>query len=231
MNLTVVGSGLAQRLRDGTATRHRLAERSAFMTALLGGRTQRPMQHRMYLQLLHNLQPIYTALEPMLQAHSSHAWLAPLWTPAMARLPALVADMAELQRLSPCDLGPPQAASLDYARRLQALLPRAHGTAQDAQVARLLAHAYVRYLGDLSGGQVLKRALTKSLGLQGALGSTFFDFGSAEQASALQQRWRQGLAALPAHGAMADAAVDEACWSFDQHLRLFEALERLSPQR
>ena len=40
-----------------------------------------------------------------------------------------------------------------------------------------------------------------------------------------------GLAALPAHGALADAAVDEACWSFDQHIQLFTALEAFIPPR
>lgn len=215
------------------------------MMTLLGGshagHPAHPQHHHLYLQLLHNLQPIYAVLEPLLEAHSSHAWLAPLWSPAMARLPALVADMADLQRLAPCDLGPPQAASLAYAHRLQRLLTLPQGTAQhtshdakhnhtaqtrlDEQVARLLAHAYVRYLGDLSGGQVLRRVVAKRLGLQGAQGTAFFDFGSTEQASALQQRWRQALAALPAHGAMADAALEEACWSFDQHVRLFRALE------
>ena len=35
---------------------------------------------------------------------------------------------------------------------------------------------------------------------------------------------RGGLAALPAQGEAADAAVDEALWAFAQHLRLFDEL-------
>ena len=210
--------GLAQRLRESTATLHREAERSPFMAALLSGRADR----RAYQRLLVNLLPIYAALEPLLHAHREHAWLAPVWHPAMARLPALGRDIAELQRLSPRDLSPPLPASLDYAARLKRLAQDA--PAPDVHVARLLAHAYVRYLGDLSGGQVLRRTLTRHLQLPEGTGTAFFEFGSADQTAALLLVWRQALAALPAEGALADAAVQEACWSFEQHLRLFDAL-------
>lgn len=221
--MSAAGSGLALRLREATAAQHRQAERSRFMAALIAGRAD----HRSYRLLLHNLLPIYGALEPLLQAHREHAWLAPVWAPAMARLPALQNDIAEWQRLAPSDLGPPLPASVHYAHRLNSLL--LDTTSLDTAIARLLGHAYVRYLGDLSGGQVLQRVVARQLGLSGASGTTFYDFGAPDQAAALLQRWRQTLAALPAEGALADAAVQEACWSFDQHLRLFEALEAFMP--
>lgn len=47
----------------------------------------------------------------------------------------------------------------------------------------LLAHAYVRYLGDLSGGQVIGARIKKAYGLEGQDGTAFyrFDEGSAGQ--------------------------------------------------
>jgi len=221
--VSAAGLGLALRLREATAAQHRQAERSPFMAALIGGRADR----RSYQLLLHNLLPIYAALEPLLQTHRGHAWLAPVWAPALARLPALGNDIAELQRLAPSDLGTPLPASVHYAQRLNGLM--LDTTSRDTAMARLLGHAYVRYLGDLSGGQVLRRVVARQLDLSGASGTAFYDFGAPDQAAALLQRWRESLAALPAEGALADAAVQEACWSFDQHLRLFNALEAFMP--
>lgn len=47
----------------------------------------------------------------------------------------------------------------------------------------MLAHAYVRYLGDLSGGQVIGARIKKAYGLNGQDGTAFyrFDEGSAGQ--------------------------------------------------
>ena len=40
----------------------------------------------------------------------------------------------------------------------------------------LLSHAYVRYLGDLSGGQVIRSRVSKAYGLEDGAGVSFFDF-------------------------------------------------------
>jgi len=39
----------------------------------------------------------------------------------------------------------------------------------------LIAHAYTRYLGDLSGGQILKRLAQRNYGLKSD-GTNFYDF-------------------------------------------------------
>lgn len=224
-----MNTGLAQRLRDTTAPLHRQAERTRFMAALLAGRADR----RAYLHLLRNLMPVYAALEPLLDTHCEHAWLRGLWTPSLARLPALQRDIDEFERDQTVEtMALP--ASLAYAQRLSRLFATSPTSAEDRSatdhdgaVARLLAHAYVRCLGDLSGGQVLKRVVTQRLGVTGSAGTDFYDFGAPNEVAAVLQRWRQGLAALPAEGVLADAAVAEACWSFEQHIRLFDELESL----
>ncbi|CCO30726.1 Heme oxygenase 1 Short=HO-1 [Rhizoctonia solani AG-1 IB] len=44
--------------------------------------------------------------------------------------------------------------------------------------SRLLAHAYARYMGDLSGGQVVKTKICKAYDLpEGGAGASFYDFG------------------------------------------------------
>lgn len=48
----------------------------------------------------------------------------------------------------------------------------------ESQPSRLLAHSYVRYMGDLSGGQTIKYKLQKAYALEHEKrGLTFYDFG------------------------------------------------------
>lgn len=100
----------------------------------------------------------------------------------LARAPRLAADIAylldttdweshpiflELQVSTPAPLS-------DYVSRIRTL------SASDASAPLLLAHAYVRYLGDLSGGQVIKHRLTKVYDLpETGEGVRFYQFESA----------------------------------------------------
>ena len=85
------------------------------------------------------------------------------------------------------------------------------------------AHAYVRYLGDLSGGQMLARIVANSLCLAPNQGVSFYDFGSTENVKRLAQEFRAGLDLL-ADEESAQTVVDEACAAFARHRDLFEQL-------
>ena len=51
------------------------------------------------------------------------------------------------------------------------------------QPALLAAHAYVRYLGDLAGGQALGRIARQAYALPDGAGTRFFDFGQCSTTS------------------------------------------------
>lgn len=205
---------LVDRLRQETRTHHRAAEHAGIMPALLRGEID--ASH--YARLLHDLLAVYDSLELALRAHARHAVVGHVVFPALFRHDALVADLATLDH-------PPGAGS-PVTPAAQALVERIRHLARD-DPARLVAHAYVRYLGDLSGGQVLQRVVAGSTALGPGVGTRFYDFGSLEQARAHAQRFRAGLAAITADAALVDALVAEAQWSFTQHERLFEALAAL----
>ena len=225
---------LPDRLRSETRALHTAAERSRFMNALLRGRMQRPA----YCALLRNLQAIYAALEPALAAHAAHAVIAPLLAPAawqaLWRRAALAADLQQLHGADWAESIALQPAAVRYVERLHELDAR--------QPELLLAHAYVRYLGDLSGGQMLGRIVSASVvaslpvnmtvtaaataGTTGTAGIAFYDFGDAAQTLALTQALRAGLGTVVVDAATADALVGEARLAFELHSALFDELAR-----
>lgn len=205
--LSAAAPDLPARLREATRTPHMQAERSGLMASLLRGRVGRAA----YCALLRNLHAIYAALEG--------ANDIALVDPALHRADALAQDLAHLHGPAWREQLALAPATQDYVERLQALArgrPRA-----------LAAHAYVRYLGDLHGGQVLRGLVRRGLGLDehGVLGTRFYDFGGAAQVQRLRTAFRQRLAALPLAAAEQQAVIDEACWAFEQHRRIFEQLQ------
>jgi heme oxygenase len=198
---------LPSRLREATRELHAQAERSGLMALLLRGRIGRAA----YCALLRNLHALYAVLE---QADD-----AALVDPVLHRADALAQDLEHLHGPGWREQLPLAPATQAYVERLQALL-RSGSRA-------LAAHAYVRYLGDLHGGQVLRGLVRRGLGLgeEGQPGTRFYDFGDAARVQELRGEFRRRLAALPLAADEQQAIVDEACWAFAQHARIFEELQ------
>jgi heme oxygenase (biliverdin-producing, ferredoxin) len=204
--------GLSERLRAETKDLHTAVERAGVMAALLRGALERER----YAALLRNLHAIYAALEAALTRHAAHADVAPVVFPALFRQAALSADLSVLHGPRWQTELPLQAATQHYVARLQDIDTR--------EPALLAAHAYVRYLGDLSGGQMLRQIVVRGFELADDEGSRFYDFGDAAAVRAHVLAFRAGLAALVAGSARSDALVAEARWAFARHGELFVEL-------
>lgn len=181
------------------------------MSALLRGRMNRDA----YLALLHNLHAIYAALEPALQRHAAHPAIAPFDLASLARARSLRDDMTVL--LENQDPFPPdrlELACTGYVRQLHAL--------DAASPGLLLAHAYVRYLGDLSGGQLLRPIVARSLHLPPGVGTAFYDFGDAPATAVLTGAFRAAMERAVIDDE--DELVAEAKRGFEWHRLLFDEL-------
>ena len=221
-------ASLTTRLRSETRALHSAAERSRLMGALLCGRLPLPA----YCALLRNLHAIYAVLEPALRRHVADPVLAPVLAPdlrrALWRSAALVADLQQLHGATWATAIALQPATTRYVQRLQAL--------DATRPELLLAHVYVRYLGDLSGGQILSRIVARSLtatadadasasaNVSTPPGVAFYAFGDAAQTLALTQAFRAGLDAVRVDATTADALVGEARRAFELHCALFDEL-------
>jgi heme oxygenase (biliverdin-producing, ferredoxin) len=201
---------LSMELREATADVHRQAESSAFVERFTGGTVDRAI-HSRHLRALH---PVYAALEDGLTRHRDDTRIGTFFLPQLWRKGALEEDLRYL-------LGddwrrhPPVPAAVRYAGHLTALTT---GTP-----LLLVSHAYVRYLGDLSGGQMLRRLAAQNLGLEQD-GLHFYDFPEIASAGAFKNDFRRRLDNLTLDDGERRLVVDEAGEAFRLNSAIFAQL-------
>jgi heme oxygenase (biliverdin-producing, ferredoxin) len=204
--------GLAARLRSATRDAHTRAESSRFIQQLAAGDVTRPA----YTAFLRSLLAIYTTLETALGRWAAHPAVAPVFFPELNRRAALESDLEAWDGAAWRTRQMDSPATEAYTGRLATLA----NTAPDL----LVAHAYVRYLGDLSGGQLLGPRVAHALGA-GGRGAGFYAFPGIENIEAFKRRYRAGLDAIPLEEGRGDRIVAEASAAFTMHERMFQELE------
>ena len=88
-----------------------------------------------------------------------------------------------------------------------------------------MGQSYTRYLGDLSGGQILKTIAQRAMNLAGSDGVSFYEFPSIEDEKAFKAQYRESLNEAPVDEATANAIVEEANDAFGINMELFQELE------
>lgn len=194
------------------------------MAELLAGR----LPAAAYTLLLGQLARLYAALEQTLADVAELPGLGGrdgLVLRELSRTEALEADLGAWQAAL-LDGGAPPRAEADPPRidAFDHYLERLRGPVLAEQPWRLAAHVYVRWLGDLHGGQMLAARVAALDGAPSPPAVAFYDFGPMPRVLALRQQLRSSLAALPLEAAQCDAVTDEALWAFEQHVRWFDEL-------
>lgn len=204
---------LSDSLRTSTMAAHKNAETSSFMKLLFKGDcSKESYQH--YLWALHE---VYQTLESVIDKLKDHSVINKVYFPNLFRLQTLKNDLQEwgfsLNEEIPETVQ--QAVKL-YCERITHL---------DKERPELLtAHIYVRYLGDLSGGQMLKKVLPKNFNRE--IGFSFYDFSNID-ANQTKNEFRQRLDEI---GEMSDSLSKEICeeaiLSFSLNTHLFKSLDK-----
>ncbi|OQR91022.1 heme oxygenase 1 isoform 2 [Achlya hypogyna] len=212
---------LAKDLKYGTKKSHREAENVHYIREFLKGRVNRDA----YKCMLAMYYYIYTELEAMMQAAYEQA--DPIYSPLhfpheLNRVAAIAEDLAYFfgpnwAKVIP----PPTRATKEYLARIHYI-----GTHEPSI---LVAHAYTRYLGDLSGGQVLKRIAIKSMDLSDGLGTAFYDFKNMKvKHKVFKDKYRSTLDTLDVSQEVSDRLVEEANLAFLLNMKVFEELDIIS---
>lgn len=195
---------LSAAMRAGSREEHEAAERSPFIAELLSGNLVKDA----YVDYLRRLRVVYGALEAAVRFHRDDPLVAVVYDPVLERVPAIEADLRHwADDASP---GINSAAAEAYRSRLE----RVRG-------GSLLAHHYTRYLGDLSGGRVICRALNRVYNL-GGTGLEFYDFPI--HAKRYKDSYRARLDDLALPTVEVEQVVDEVKLAFRLNQALFDEL-------
>ena len=197
-----------------TKTLHVEAERTGIIRDLLRGEATREG----YILLLRNLLPAYQAMEQGLERHRGSPALGRLAEYRLDRAPALESDLVALCGERWSQGIPLLAAGELYARRIE--------KAAEGDGTRLIAHAYTRYLGDLSGGQILQRLLARSIKLRPSELS-FYDFSRFSDLDALKADYRQALDRAGALAPDRQALIEEGAIAFSLNIDLSCAIKSM----
>ncbi|RWZ49784.1 biliverdin-producing heme oxygenase [Labedella phragmitis] len=200
--------GVAALLRETTEAQHRAAESRPFMTALMGGK----LDLAAYTVYLAQFARVYAALESRAVADSDPAVLHDR---RLDRAAVIEADLVALGAPDWRERIPALPATQVYAEHLRAI-------ARDEPI-RLVAHHYTRYLGDLSGGQVMATMLRRHYGATEEQLS-FFRFDDLGALVPYKRGYRDALDAMELDAIERDVLVTEARAAFEANTAIFDQL-------
>jgi heme oxygenase len=208
-----MSSNLATKLREGTKKAHTMAENVGFVKCFLKGVVEKTS----YRKLVTDLYFVYSAMEEEMEHHRNHPILSQIYFPQLNRKKSLEQDLSYYYGKNWREQIAPSPAAKDYVQRIRDL------SATDPQL--LVAHSYTRYLGDLSGGQILKKIAQRAMNLSDGQGTAFYEFKEIPDEKAFKAEYRQALDELPVDDATADRIVEEANAAFGMNMKLFQELE------
>ncbi|MFN6460955.1 MAG: heme oxygenase (biliverdin-producing) [Nostoc sp. DedVER02] len=208
-----MSSNLATKLRVGTKKAHTMAENVGFVKCFLKG----VVEKNSYRKLVANFYFVYSAMEEEMEKHRQHPILSKINFPQLNRKYTLEQDLSyyfganwrEQIKLSP--------AGEAYVKRIREI------SATEPEL--LIAHSYTRYLGDLSGGQILKNIAVTAMNLSDGQGTAFYEFPEIPDEKAFKAKYRQNLDELPLDEATTDRIVEEANAAFGTNMKMFQELE------
>ena len=157
---------LARQLREGTKKSHTMAENTGFISCFLKGVVDKSS----YRNLLADLYFVYSAMEEEIEklCKNSHPIISPIGFKELFRKEKLEQDLSFYFGSNWSELVKPSKPALEYEARIREI-------AKD-NPELLIGHHYSRYIGDLSGGQLLKTITKKAMNLSGDEGLTFYIF-------------------------------------------------------
>ncbi|MBE9218712.1 biliverdin-producing heme oxygenase [Dolichospermum flos-aquae] len=210
-----MSNNLAMKLRVGTQQAHTNSENVGFMKCFIKG----VVDKNCFIQLLSNFYFVYSELEAAIEKHKQHPVISLIYFHELNRQSSLKQDMLFYYGNQWQETIKPSSATQTYIARIQQISTH--------EPALLLAHSYTRYLGDLSGGQMLQKIAQSALKLSGYTGTSFYNFEQIPDKQAFKEKYRQALDKLPIDDTSADKIVAEANYAFKLNMQIFQELETL----
>ncbi|MGK7877255.1 MAG: heme oxygenase (biliverdin-producing) [Xenococcaceae cyanobacterium] len=204
---------LATMLREGTKKSHTMAENVGFVKCFLKG----VVEKNSYRKLVANLYFVYCAMEEEMERLGQHPIVSKIYFPELNRKQSLEKDLYFYY-------GPNWPKEIALSTAGQAYVQRIREVAA-SQPELLVSHSYTRYMGDLSGGQILKNIAQRAMNLSDGGGTAFYEFKDILDEKAFKNKYRQTMDDLPIDDKTAQQIVDEANAAFGMNMKMFQELE------
>jgi heme oxygenase len=205
-------------IRTASHEQHTEAESSTFMGDMLGGR----LGVDAYTRYTEQLWFVYRALEDGAQSLREDPVAGPFIQPELMRAAELERDLTHLRGEGWREGLEPLPATAAYAARV-------------AECARewpagYIAHHYTRYLGDLSGGQIIRGTAEKTWGFERkGDGVRFYVFEQIPNPAAFKRDYRELLDAVNADDLEKQRIIDECRRAFALNTAVFRELGEVFP--
>ncbi|XP_043830957.1 heme oxygenase 2 isoform X2 [Dromiciops gliroides] len=208
---------LSELLKEGTKESHDRAENTQFVKDFLKGHIKKDLFKLATTALYFT----YSALEEEMDRNKDHVAFAPLYFPMeLHRKEALTKDMEYF-------FGEDWREKVKCTEATQRYVDRIHYVGQH-EPQLLVAHAYTRYMGDLSGGQVLKKVAQRVLKLPSTgEGTQFYVFENVDNAQQFKQFYRARMNALDLDLKTKEKIVEEANRAFEYNMQIFNELDKV----
>ncbi|GAA3788660.1 biliverdin-producing heme oxygenase [Streptomyces coacervatus] len=200
-------------IRTASHEQHMEAETSTFMSDLLGGQ----LGVDAYARYTEQLWFVYEALEAGAEQLASDPVAGPFIRPELFRLAALERDLAHLR-------GAGWRAGLSALPATEAYAARVRECAEQWP-GGYVAHHYTRYLGDLSGGQIIRGKAERTWGFERkGDGVRFYVFEGIGNPAAFKRDYRELLDGVRADDLEKQRIVAECKRAFALNTAVFRAL-------
>ncbi len=201
----------SQALRERTKASHEHTEGAGFMTDLVTGKGSRDD----YIALVSQHYFVYSALEAAAEFMQNDPVAAQFISSKLTRLPAIEADLDFLLGNDWLSIVSPLPSTQRYVRRIDDVGTRWPGG--------FIAHHYTRYLGDLSGGAIIRTLMQRQFGFE-TNGVGFYLFGDIAKPRQFKDTYRAQLDAVDWDDEERERVIDEVNLAFRFNSEVFEEL-------
>ena len=203
----------AAQIKQGTKESHSAAENTKFVASFLRG----VLDPEEYRKLIANFYFVYSAMEEEVEALKDHPVVGKINLPELPRKESLKEDLSYYY-------GPSWETEIKQSEACVKYVNRIREIAKD-DPNLLVGHHYTRYLGDLSGGQILRGIAENSLKPEKGKGLSFYDFSEISDSKNYKKSYRQLLDELDVAQDDVDLIIREANYAFKLNMYMFEELE------
>lgn len=172
----------AQVLREGSWNDHDDSEGTDFMASIMRGTASLAD----YVALVAQHYFMYVALEEVSNKFKADPDFAPFHSDDLLRLETLRADLDFLIGSDWESKIEPEPATKEYVKRILEV-------GEQSWIPGIVAHHYTRYLGDLSGGQMIAKRVARQHEFQDGKGIEFYNFESLGSLDDFKVKYREAL--------------------------------------